>query len=86
MVQLSKLPNIGKVLEEKLNVVGVTRSTQLIEMGSEMVFIKLKTIYPDACINMLQALDAAVQGVKKKELSLSRKEELNQFFKNLDLK
>lgn len=86
MESLRKLPNIGIVLEEKLKVVGIINSTQLIEMGSEIVFIKLKTVYPDACINMLQALEAAVQGVKKKELTLTRKQELNQFFKTLSVK
>ena len=34
MGELSKLPNIGKVLEKQLNDVGINTADELIDMGS----------------------------------------------------
>ena len=78
---LSQIINIGKVLEKKLNQVGINSYEELLETGAENTFIKILTIDPNACINMLYALEGAIQGVRKHNLSSSRKRELLDFYK-----
>ena len=49
MNNLTKLPNIGSELAKRLGLAGINSSEKLFALGTEKVFIKLKTIYPDAC-------------------------------------
>ena len=53
MKELTELPNIGKVLAQKLTEVDIKSPGDLISAGSENAFIRIKTVDPDACINML---------------------------------
>ena len=69
MGELSKLPNIGAVVEEQLNQVGINTYDQLKEMGSRQAWLKIKAIDDSACINRLYGLEGAVQGIKKSQLS-----------------
>ena len=77
---LTTLPNIGRVLAEKLKVVGVGTAEKLQSIGSENTFIRLKTIDNDVCINTLCALEGAIQGIRWHNLDKSKKEELKMFF------
>ena len=61
MGELSKLPNIGKVVEEQLNQVGITTVDQLIDLGSKEAWLRIKAIDDSACINRLQGLEGAIQ-------------------------
>ncbi|HBS88180.1 MAG: competence protein TfoX [Bacteroidetes bacterium GWF2_38_335] len=79
--ELANLPNLGKTLSEKLNLVGIESAEDLIAAGSENAFIKLATVDQSACINMLYALEGAVQGIRWHDLDKLRKTELNEFFK-----
>ncbi len=81
---LSKMPNIGIALKEKLLLVGINSAGSLRMTGAENAFIKLKTVDKDACINMLYALEGAIQGIRWHNLSASRKEELKEFFRLAD--
>lgn len=84
MSDLSLLPNIGKVLEERLESAGIFSARELKEVGSEKAFLRFYSIAPDdCCLHMLLALEGAVQGVLKKELPQGRKEELKLFFNQL---
>ena len=40
MSELSKLPNIGKVVEEQLNQVGITTAEELAETGAKESWLK----------------------------------------------
>lgn len=80
-IALTQLPNIGKVVSEKLIQVGITSPEELKAIGSEQAFIRLQTIDETACLCMLQALEGAVQGIRWHDLSKERKEELKQFFR-----
>ncbi|MBR3212901.1 MAG: TfoX/Sxy family DNA transformation protein [Methanosphaera sp.] len=42
MGKLSKLPNIGRVLEEQLNYAGITTVDDLINMGSKEAWLKIR--------------------------------------------
>lgn len=79
--ELTSLPNIGKVVAEKLKEVGITTPDELRKVGAEQAFIRLQTIDEGACLCMLQGLEGAVQGIRWHNLSKERKEELKQFFR-----
>ena len=86
MKQLTDLPNIGKILSLKLNKIGVFTKEDLITLGSEEVIIKIQTIENSgACLNMLFALEGAIQGIRWHGLDKDRKEELKYFYKQLKL-
>jgi DNA transformation protein and related proteins len=80
---LTKLPNIGLTLAEKLKLVGISTPNDLINTGSENAMIKIKTIDKDACINMLYALEGAIQGIRWHNLDKNRKTELTEFYNRL---
>lgn len=83
MDRLSKLPNIGKVLEQKLIDAGVENADELKVIGSKEAFIKIKNIDDTSCYNMLCALEGAIQGVRWHELSEDIKQDLKFFFQSL---
>lgn len=80
MGELSKLPNIGKVVEEQLNQVGITTVDQLIDLGSKEAWLRIKAIDESACINRLQGIEGAIQGLKKKDLPEDIKKNLSEFY------
>ena len=80
MTELTKLPNIGKILAHKLIEVDIKNPEELISAGSENAFIRIKTVDPDACINMLYALEGAIQGIRWHNLTSERKTELTALF------
>lgn len=80
MGELSKLPNIGKVVEEQLNQVGITTYEQLKEMGTKQAWLKIQEIDESACIHRLLALEGAIQMVKKSELPDETKADLKEFY------
>ena len=80
MGELSKLPNIGKELERQLNEVGIMTADELKELGAQQAWLKIRAVDPSACLHRLTALEGAVEGIKKTELSPDKKAELKDFF------
>lgn len=80
MGKLSKLPNIGEVVEKQLNDVGIETYEQLSKIGSKEAWLKIKSIDPSACIHRLYALEGAIEGIKKSQLSLEIKNDLKEFY------
>lgn len=80
MGELAKLPNIGKVVEEQLNQVGISTKEELKAVGAEQAWLKIQEIDETACIHRLLALEGAIQGVKKTLLPDERKKELKDFY------
>jgi DNA transformation protein len=80
MGELSKLPNIGKQVERQLNEVGISGLSELCNIGSKQSWLKIKAIDDSACINRLYAIEGAIQGIKKTELSQEKKAELKEFY------
>jgi DNA transformation protein and related proteins len=78
--QLTNLPNIGKVLAEKLNEVGISSPQELKDFGTEQAFIRLSAIDNSVCINMLYAIEGAIQEIRWHQLPYDRKKELLNFF------
>jgi DNA transformation protein len=73
------MENIGAVLEALLIKAGIHDSTELLDAGSKEAFKKIKNIDGQACINMLFALEGAVQGKRWHKLSQQEKEDLRFF-------
>ena len=81
MSSLQKLPNIGKTLSDKLEIIGVKSENDLCEMGSENAIIKIATLENSgACINMLFALEGAIQGIRWHNLDKETKQKLKEFY------
>jgi DNA transformation protein and related proteins len=80
MEDMTKLPNIGKVLAKQLEMVGVTTISQLKLIGAEETFARLTILDNSACVNELYALEGAIQGIRWHELSAERKKELLEYF------
>ena len=83
--ELSRLPNIGKTIEEQLNSVGVHTGEQLREIGSKQAWLNIKKIDETACINRLLALEGAIQGIRWHYLPEKTKNELNTFYNSYNL-
>lgn len=81
MGELSKLLNIGTEVERQLNEVGITTQDQLRQIGSKDAWLRIKKIDDSACIHRLYALEGAIEGVKKSQLSPEKKEELKEFYR-----
>jgi DNA transformation protein len=64
MDDLTALPNIGKVLAQKLAEIGVTGYEDLASMGSVEAVLRIGHVDPSACYNMLYALEGAIRGVR----------------------
>lgn len=80
MGELSKLPNIGEFVEKQLNDVGINTYEQLKKAGSMEAWLKIKAVDPSACIHRLYALEGAIEGIKKSQLSSEIKEKLKEFY------
>lgn len=81
--QLEKMPNIGKVVAQELEVVGIDTPEKLRETGSKKAFLKLMQNDPGSCLHKLMALEGAVQGVRKYDLPDEVKQELKDWFNSL---
>ena len=80
MGELSKLPNIGKSVEEQLNQVGITSLEELKAVGAKNAWLKIQEIDESACIHRLMALEGAIHGVKKTMLPDEVKADLKKFY------
>ena len=80
MSKLSKLPNIGKVLEKQLNDVGINTDEDLIDLGSKEAWLKIKEVDDSACLNRLMALEGAIQNIRWHDLSQEDKDNLREFY------
>lgn len=80
MGELSKLPNIGKTVEEQLNQVGIFTYEDLKTSGSKQAWLKIQEIDSSACIHRLLAFEGAIRGIKKTDLPKDCKDELKEFY------
>lgn len=80
MGELSKLPNIGKTVEEQLNQVGINTADELKGIGAKEAWLKIQKIDESACIHRLMALEGAIRGVKKAMLPDEVKADLKEFY------
>ncbi|MBC8504918.1 MAG: TfoX/Sxy family protein [Chloroflexi bacterium] len=80
MDDLTKLPNIGPVLAEKLNQIGVQTYDDLAEMGSVEALIRIGQTDITAFANMLYALEGAILGVRWHSIPKEHRQKLKEQF------
>lgn len=83
MSNLTTMPNIAKTLESKLETIGITSSEELKAVGSKEAFLRLKNEDDSVCINMLYALEGAIQGIRWHNLEDGMKKDLKEFYNGL---
>ena len=86
MGALSKLPNIGKNVEEQLNQVGINTADELAKAGSKEAWLRILEIDESASINRLMALEGAIRGIKKNMLPDEVKADLKAFYQKNKMK
>ena len=86
MGALSKLPNIGKNVEEQLNQVGINTVDELAKAGSKEAWLRILEIDESASINRLMALEGAIRGIKKNMLPDEVKADLKAFYQKNKMK
>ena len=79
MGELSKLPNIGKSVEEQLNQTGIFTEEDLKAAGAKEAWLRIQRIDASACLHRLQALEGAIRGIRKTELPEDVKADLKEF-------
>jgi len=79
MADLTSLRNMGKEYVRKLTSVGITTAEELIKVGSEEAFLKMKIQYPNVCLVHLYALEGAITDTDYNCLSEDVKKRLKDF-------
>lgn len=79
MAGSTSMMNIGKEMAKKLDLVGISSAEELVRLGAEQAFLKLKERYPNVCLVHLYALEGAICNVEFNRLPESRKKELKEF-------
>lgn len=82
---LSGRINIGEETETKLIKVGIDSIEKLEKVGCQQAFLLIQTIDPGACLNLLYALEGAIEGIRWHDLSREKKQELLQFHKMVQM-
>jgi len=80
MGDLSKLLNIGNIMEKRLAAVGINDVGTFMKIGSKEAFIKLRLYEGDTCFSSLCGLEGAIQNIRWHNLSNETKEDLKKFF------
>ncbi|WP_221770457.1 TfoX/Sxy family protein [Listeria booriae] len=83
IITLEEMPNIGDVLATRLRAAGIETPQELKRYGACLAFEKALLSYPDACVNMLFALEGAIQNIRWHQLSSPTKKELRQFYEEV---
>lgn len=81
-MKLTSLPNIGKIMAERLNEAGIYTVDELFDLGSKEAFMKMVAVDEEACISMLYSLEGAIQGIRWHDMDRQRREELKAFYFN----
>lgn len=82
MGELSRLPNIGRVIERQLNDAGIYTVDELMDLGSIEAWLKIRDVDESACLNRLLALEGAIQNIWWHDLSDDDKNNLRDFYNN----
>jgi len=82
MPELTSLRNIGKEMEKKLKSVDIMTAEDLIEVGSEEAYVRLKSRYPKVCLVHLYTLEGAISDTEYNHLQEDVKLRLKNFSDN----
>lgn len=79
MADLTSMRNIGREMARKLAAAGIGSPEELRELGAKQAYFQLKTLYPQACLVHLYALEGAVRGLDFNDLPGEVKGDLKAF-------
>ncbi|MGZ4410566.1 MAG: TfoX/Sxy family DNA transformation protein [Gaiellaceae bacterium] len=83
MTDLESLPNIGPVVASRLRQAGISTAEELLSLGAEQAFLRLRSVLPDdACLSTLYGLAGAVDGISDHVLPDDRRRALREFFRS----
>lgn len=80
MARLSDRVNIGNVLEQQLESVGISSLEALTDVGSKAAWLRIQHIDPSACLSRLSALEGAILGVRWHTLDPAIRADLKAFY------
>jgi len=80
-MELTTLPNIGKVVAERLKLAGIPDAETLRALGSREAFLRIRATGEPGCLSMLCGLEGAVRGVRWHLLPNEVKDELKRFLR-----
>ncbi|MBD5169573.1 MAG: hypothetical protein HDT20_05590 [Oscillibacter sp.] len=83
MAALTSMMNIGNEMAKKLTAVGINSAEELMAVGAEEAFARLKEVYPQVCLVHLYTLEGAICQTEFNNLSPDRKKELKTFSDSL---
>ncbi|MGD8456411.1 MAG: TfoX/Sxy family protein [Anaerolineales bacterium] len=78
MEDLTALPNIGKVLAQKLNEIEVTSYEDLVDIGSVEAVLRIVGTDTFGYYNMLYALEGAILGIRWHDIPPEVRQKLKQ--------
>lgn len=79
-MKLISLPNIGKIMAERMSEAGVNTVEELLALGSKKTFMKMVEADSEVCISMLFSLEGAIQGIRWHDLDPDIREDLKKFY------
>jgi len=82
MDDLTSFPNIGPVLADKLQQIGVMTLADLVRMGSIEAVLRIGASDWSVCCNMLYALEGAIRGVRWHNIPKEDREILKSEFRS----
>ena len=80
MSELTSMANIGKMLAQRMADADIHTADDLVRMGAKEAFLRVKAVYPNACVNHLYALEGAVRGIRWGGLPGDVKKDLKTFY------
>lgn len=83
MAELTSMMNIGKEMAKKLTSVGIGSAEELMAVGSQEAYLRVKAMYPQVCLVHLYALEGAIHQTEFNNLSEDKKKELKAFSDSL---
>jgi DNA transformation protein len=75
--------NIGKVLELKLEAVGIETLDELKKVGTEEAFLRLLANNKNTSRSVIFSIEGAITGVRWHNLNGPRKDELKKFYNSV---
>jgi DNA transformation protein len=85
-MKLTEIPNIGRVMKERLARIHITTPEELNKLGSKEVYKRLYEVEGDTCLDTLYGLEGAILGIRWHELSKEKRDELKEFFNTINKK
>lgn len=86
MKKLKDLPNIGKIMIQRLSNINIHTTDELMKLGSKEVYKRLLAYEGDTCLDTLYGLEGAIRGIRWHDLGKEDRNDLKTFFNSVNKK